>query len=124
MLWSVHRGGDAVIILYVCCAVRATVEVAVSFLDDDSYEAAASTLRHAVALFFTAILYHSMMLPGCRVSVVCLLMHPVRCVRGAVPRCVRLVGQAYDASLSAYTRKYIILCVWLHLVMARIFFAT
>ncbi|CAM9754098.1 unnamed protein product [Scytosiphon promiscuus] len=30
---------------------------------------------------------------------------------------------AYDARLSSYTRKYIILCVWLHLVMARIFFA-
>ncbi|CAM9490348.1 unnamed protein product [Pylaiella littoralis] len=30
---------------------------------------------------------------------------------------------AYDARLSSYTRKYVILCIWLHLVMARIFFA-
>eukprot|EP00752_Nemacystus_decipiens_P004462 g4075.t1 len=30
---------------------------------------------------------------------------------------------AYDARLSSYSRKYVILCIWLHLVMARIFFA-
>ncbi|CAN0310662.1 unnamed protein product, partial [Laminaria digitata] len=30
---------------------------------------------------------------------------------------------AYDASMSSQMRKYIALCIWLHLVMARIFFA-
>ena len=33
------------------------------------------------------------------------------------------VQQAYDARLSSYSRKYVIICIWLHLVMARIFFA-
>ena len=35
----------------------------------------------------------------------------------------RSIQQAYDARLSSYSRKYVILCIWLHLVMARIFFA-
>ncbi|CAN0191938.1 unnamed protein product [Discosporangium mesarthrocarpum] len=30
---------------------------------------------------------------------------------------------AYNASLSSYARKYILLCAWVHLIMARIFFA-